>query len=103
MYNGMTGPPVEPSPGHYMDIQMIIENMENLSGWLQQNREEWAEIQDGLARVERLQVWTISETGCLKSPSLEAEIAIHTRAIVDSLMGIAGPTRSRWSIVVAER
>nr|POE75581.1 hypothetical protein CFP56_53693 [Quercus suber] len=54
MYSGMNGS-VMPSAGHYADMQTLMQNMENLSGWLQQNREEWLQVQDGLARVERMQ------------------------------------------------
>ena len=43
-------------PGHYSDMQAMMENMEKLSETLQRNREEWLHVQDGLARVERLQV-----------------------------------------------
>lgn len=44
------------SPGHYSDMQFMMENMEQLSKTLRENREEWMHVQDGLARVERLQV-----------------------------------------------
>ncbi|KAK1820754.1 hypothetical protein LTR12_004780 [Friedmanniomyces endolithicus] len=44
-----------PSAGHYADMQTLMQSMETLSGWLQQNREEWASLQEGLARVERVQ------------------------------------------------
>jgi len=43
---------VMPPAGHYADMQTIMQNMETLSGWLQQNREEWAGLQESLARVE---------------------------------------------------
>jgi hypothetical protein len=46
---------IMPSAGHYADMQMLMSSMETLSGWLQQNREEWAGLQEGLARVERAQ------------------------------------------------
>lgn len=55
MYGGMNGA-IMPSAGHYSDMQALMQNMENLSGWLEQNRQEWSAVQDGLARVERLQV-----------------------------------------------
>ncbi|KAK1044814.1 hypothetical protein LTR33_015260, partial [Friedmanniomyces endolithicus] len=42
-----------PSAGHYADMQTLMQSMETLSGWLQQNREEWASLQEGLAKVER--------------------------------------------------
>ncbi|KAK0839335.1 hypothetical protein LTR03_011331 [Friedmanniomyces endolithicus] len=44
-----------PSAGHYADMQTLMQSMETLSGWLQQNREEGASLQEGLARVERVQ------------------------------------------------
>ena len=55
MYNGMHNPLLSPA-GQYSDMQLLMQNMESLSGWLQQNREEWMQVQEGLARVERLQV-----------------------------------------------
>ncbi|GIZ39851.1 hypothetical protein CKM354_000321800 [Cercospora kikuchii] len=54
MYTGMNGG-VMPSAGHYSDMQTLMQNMENLSGWLEQNRQDWALVQEGLAKVERLQ------------------------------------------------
>lgn len=54
MYTGMNGS-IMPSAGHYADMQTLMQNMETLSGWLQQNREEWTQLQDGLSRVERMQ------------------------------------------------
>ncbi|KAK3711186.1 hypothetical protein LTR37_009779 [Vermiconidia calcicola] len=54
MYGGMNGA-VLPSPGYHSDMQILMENMERLSGTLQRNRQEWLSVQDGLARVERLQ------------------------------------------------
>lgn len=58
--NGMYGPGVNgsilPSAGHYSDMQTLMQNMETLAGWLQQNREDWDIVQDGLNRVERMQV-----------------------------------------------
>lgn len=53
MYNGMNGA-VLPSAGQYADMQMLMQNMETLSGYMQQNREEWARVQEGLERVERM-------------------------------------------------
>ena len=55
MYGGMNGAAL-PSPGYHSDMQILMENMERLSGTLQRNRQEWLSVQDGLARVERLQV-----------------------------------------------
>lgn len=44
------------SPGYHSDMQILMDNMERLSTTLQRNRSEWQQVQDGLARVERLQV-----------------------------------------------
>ncbi|GAB7359385.1 hypothetical protein MBLNU230_g6036t1 [Neophaeotheca triangularis] len=44
-----------PPAGHYADMQTLMQNMEQLSGWLAQNREDWGELQEELARVERAQ------------------------------------------------
>ena len=55
MYAGINGA-IVPSAGHFSDMQTLMQNMETLSGWLQQNREDWVQVQDGLARVERLHV-----------------------------------------------
>ncbi|KAK3628443.1 hypothetical protein LTR56_018598 [Elasticomyces elasticus] len=52
-----------PSAGHYADMQTLMASMETLSGWLQQNREEWAQLQEGLGRVERLHPGTLSAAG----------------------------------------
>ena len=46
---------IMPSAGHFADMQTLMQNMETLSGWLQQNREEWMGLRDGLERVERIQ------------------------------------------------
>lgn len=56
MYTGGVNGSIMPSAGHYSDMQTLMQNMETLSGWLQQNREEWEQVQEGLARVERSQV-----------------------------------------------
>ncbi|KAK4539621.1 hypothetical protein LTR36_010504 [Oleoguttula mirabilis] len=53
MYSGVNGS-IMPSAGHYSDMATLMQNMETLSGWLQQNREEWGQLQEGLAKVERL-------------------------------------------------
>ena len=55
MYNGMNGS-VLPSAGQYADMQLLMQNMETLSGFLQQNREDWFKVQEGLERVERMRV-----------------------------------------------
>lgn len=47
---------VLPSAGQYADMQLLMQNMETLSGYMQQNREEWARVQEGLERVERMRV-----------------------------------------------
>lgn len=58
-----------PSTGHHSDMQILTQNIESLSGWLQQNREDWIQIQEGLAKLEELQVGplgalhTIAELG----------------------------------------
>jgi len=56
MYAGGMNGSIMPSAGHYSDMQTLMHNMETLSGWLQQNRDDWNDIQNGLAKVERLQV-----------------------------------------------
>jgi hypothetical protein len=53
--NGAAGGVIMPSAGHFADMATLMSSMETLSGWLQQNREEWAGLQEGLARVERAQ------------------------------------------------
>ena len=58
-YSGMNGP-VLPAPGYTSDMNVLMDNMEKLSTTLQRNRQEWMQLQEGLARVERLQV-------CLRS------------------------------------
>ncbi|KAK3068932.1 hypothetical protein LTR53_013110 [Teratosphaeriaceae sp. CCFEE 6253] len=45
---------VLPSGAHNADMQSLMQSMETLSGWLQQNREEWAGLQEGLLRMERM-------------------------------------------------
>lgn len=45
-----------PAAGHYSDMQTLMQNMENLSGWLQQNREDFYRVQEGLELVERRSV-----------------------------------------------
>lgn len=53
-YNaGMNG---MPAAGHYSDMQTLMQNMEALSGWLQQNREDFFRVQEDLEKVERLQL-----------------------------------------------
>lgn len=69
MYSGMNGN-VMPPAGHYSDMQTLMQNMESLSGWLEQNRQEWSQVQEGLARVERLQVW-LPTTSCDYAQSLK--------------------------------
>lgn len=62
IYGGMNGA-IMPSAGHYSDMQALMQNMEQLSGWLEQNRQDWSAVQDGLARVERLQVrWRLNDS-----------------------------------------
>lgn len=45
-----------PAAGHYSDMQTLMQNMETLSGWLQQNREDFFRVQEGLEMVERRSV-----------------------------------------------
>lgn len=51
--NGLNG---MPAAGHYSDMQALMQNMETLSGWLQQNREDFLRVQEGLEAVERRNV-----------------------------------------------
>lgn len=43
---------IMPSAGHYADMQTLMQNLDALSGWLQQNREEFEGVREGLRRVE---------------------------------------------------
>lgn len=45
-----------PAAGHYSDMQTLMQNMEQLSGFLQQNREDFYRVQEGLEMVERRSV-----------------------------------------------
>lgn len=74
IYGGMNGA-IMPSAGHYSDMQALMQNMEVLSGWLEQNRQEWSAVQDGLARVERLQVCGSSD--CLGGEESESDRIRH--------------------------
>ena len=56
LYNAAGGLNGMPSAGHYSDMQTLMQNMETLSGWLQQNREDFISVQDGLEQVERRNV-----------------------------------------------
>lgn len=56
LYNAAGGLNGMPSAGHYSDMQTLMQNMETLSGWLQQNREDFLSVQDGLEQVERRNV-----------------------------------------------
>ncbi|TKA26443.1 hypothetical protein B0A50_05279 [Salinomyces thailandicus] len=51
MNNGAVS--VMPSAGHYADMQTLMQHMESLTGWLQQNREDWLQLQDGLGMIEQ--------------------------------------------------
>lgn len=55
MYGGNNNNVVLSSPGYHSDMQVLMENMERLSGTLQRNRQEWSQVQEGLVRVERMQ------------------------------------------------
>ncbi|KAI5369745.1 hypothetical protein Slin15195_G006220 [Septoria linicola] len=53
MYTGMNNG-IMPA-GNFADLQHLMQGVENLSGWLEQNRQDWAQVQEGIAKVERLQ------------------------------------------------
>src|SRR5947199_125316 len=55
MYGGGGNNVVLSSPGHHSDMQILMENMERLSGTLQRNRQEWDAVQQGLSMVQRMQ------------------------------------------------
>jgi hypothetical protein len=74
LYNAAGGLNGMPSAGHYSDMQTLMQNMETLSGWLQQNREDFLSVQDGLEQVERRNV----------GPSLEA---LNTRLASRAAVG----------------
>ena len=78
LYNAAGGLNGMPSAGHYSDMQTLMQNMEALSGWLQQNREDFLSVQDGLEQVERRNVghsfgklnnWLASRAGAGKQDS----------------------------------
>lgn len=54
-YNALNGPVTTPA-GHYSDMQFLDRNMESLSVALLENRQEWQQIEELLARASRLQV-----------------------------------------------
>ena len=56
MYAATAGLNGMPAAGHYSDMQTLMQNMETLSGWLQQNREDFIRVQEGLEHVERRNV-----------------------------------------------
>jgi len=47
---------IMPSAGHYADMQTLMQNLEALSGWLQQNREDSEWLMQNVRRVEHLPV-----------------------------------------------
>lgn len=47
---------IMPSAGHYADMQTLMQNLEALSGWLQQNREDSEWLTQNVRRVENLPV-----------------------------------------------
>nr|OQO32245.1 hypothetical protein B0A51_00493 [Rachicladosporium sp. CCFEE 5018] len=53
MYAATAGINGMPAAGHHSDMQTLMQNMETLSGWLQQNREDFLRVQEGLEQVER--------------------------------------------------
>jgi hypothetical protein len=71
LYNAAGGLNGMPSAGHYSDMQTLMQNMETLSGWLQQNREDFLSIQDGLEQVERRNVGRSLES--LNTRAVEGE------------------------------
>ena len=99
MYTGMNGG-IMPSAGHYSDMQTLMQNMESLSGWLEQNRQEWAQVQDGIARVERLQVryphslrmsWSALDerpaiSNCIAAASSHSILACTYRSLLSLLL-----------------
>jgi hypothetical protein len=74
LYSAAGGISGMPSAGHYSDMQTLMQNMEILSGWLQQNREDFLSVQDGLEQVERRNV----------GHSLEA---LNTRLLLRAVAG----------------
>lgn len=83
-----------PAAGHYSDMQTLMQNMETLSGWLQQNREDFIRVQEGLDLVERRNVsWREHREGATfrdrsndnmyrldihKAPSMEIQFNVCT-------------------------
>lgn len=63
MYAATAGLNGMPAAGHYSDMQTLMQNMETLSGWLQQNREDFIRVQEGLEHVERRHVSRLHRTG----------------------------------------
>lgn len=61
-----------PSAGHYADMQTLMQSMEQLSGWLQQNREEFAGVQERLALVERRGLRSIDAEAAAQEEGEEA-------------------------------
>jgi len=54
--NGAGAAGIMPSAGHYADMQTLMQNLEALSGWLQQNREDSEWLTQNVRRVEHLPV-----------------------------------------------
>ncbi|KAK5170194.1 uncharacterized protein LTR77_004780 [Saxophila tyrrhenica] len=80
MYGG--GPNVVlSSPGYHSDMQILMDNMEKLSGTLQRNRQEWSQVQEGLERVGRLQ-GRLARDGQL--PLVNGDISSHEETADES-------------------
>lgn len=80
---------VMPSAGHYADMQTLMQNMEALSGWLAQNREDWTEVQEELARVERQQQQQQSRRDNTTSTSTTADPSQPTSSQLQTALSTA--------------
>ncbi|KEQ77685.1 hypothetical protein M436DRAFT_36916 [Aureobasidium namibiae CBS 147.97] len=69
-----------PSAGHHSDMQHIWTLVQELSSVLQQNREQYDELQDGLTRAQTRPV----ENGVLTNGDANASHAPHTSSDVDT-------------------
>lgn len=78
--NGRSEGPVWPSPGYTSDMNVLMDNMERLSSTLQRNRQEWLQLQEGLAGVERLQVCR-----CVKG-QLISTVQLEHQSLVTNLL-----------------
>lgn len=48
----VSAPALPNHAGHYADIQTLMQNLDLLSGWLQQNREDFDGLREALRHVE---------------------------------------------------